>query len=201
MLFTGRIQSYVNQEQIKQISLRAKRSIIITRYAVDVPFIDVSRDVFRILHKARKKHKHKQPKNKTTSKKIQNETNTNKTSTSIFPRREVTFIYSILCLKDRKSKIVLHCCSTYRSNSVLFPIQIELWKNTYRDMHCVYHKTAVTWMQFYCKTMWLPSHRWEWNEIKGWVFSLLLNYERRVTLINIAHILPKIFDNLLRKWK
>ena len=62
MLFTGRIQSYVNQEQIKQISLRAKRSIIITRYAVDVPFIDVSRDVFRILHKARKKHKHKQPK-------------------------------------------------------------------------------------------------------------------------------------------
>ena len=66
MLFTGRIQSYVNQEQIKQISLRAKRSIIITIYAVDFSFIDVSRDVFRILHKARKKHKHKQPKNKTT---------------------------------------------------------------------------------------------------------------------------------------
>ena len=71
MLFTGRIQSNVNQEQIKQISLRAKRSIIITSYAVDFSFIDVSRDVFCILHKARKKHKHKQPKNKTTSKKNQ----------------------------------------------------------------------------------------------------------------------------------
>ena len=68
MLFTGRIQSNVNQEQIKQISLRAKRSIIITSYAVDFSFIDVSQDVFCILHKARKKHKHKQPKNKTTKK-------------------------------------------------------------------------------------------------------------------------------------
>ena len=67
MLFTGRIQSNVNQEQIKQISLRAKRRIIITSYAVDFSFIDVSRDVVRILHKGRKKHK--QPKNKTTSKK------------------------------------------------------------------------------------------------------------------------------------
>ena len=109
MLFTGRIQSNVNQEQIKQISLRAKRRIIITNYAVDFSFIDVSRDVVRILHKARKKHKHKQPKNKTTSKKNkqtnkQNETNTNKTSTSIFPQQEVTFIYSTLCLKD-KSKL------------------------------------------------------------------------------------------------
>ena len=72
MLFTGRIQSNVNQEQIKQISLRAKRRIIITSYAVDFSFIDVSRDVVRILHKARKKHKHKQPKNKTTSKKQTN---------------------------------------------------------------------------------------------------------------------------------
>ena len=110
MLFTGRIQSNVNQEQIKQISLRAKRRIVITNYAVDFSFIDVSRDVVRILHKARKKHKHKQPKNKTTSKKTnkqtnkQNETNTNKTSTSIFPQQEVTLIYSTLCLKD-KSKL------------------------------------------------------------------------------------------------
>ena len=123
MLFTGRIQSNVNQEQIKQISLRAKRRIIITSYAVDFSFIDVSRDVVRILHKARKKHKHKQPKNKTTSKKTNKQTN--KTNTSIFPQQEVTFIYSTLCLKD-KSKLFLHCCSTYRSNSVLFPIQIEL---------------------------------------------------------------------------
>lgn len=69
MLFTGRIQSNVNQEQIKQISLRAKRSIIITSYAVGFSFIDV----FCILHKARKKHKHKQPKNKTTK-----QTQTNK---------------------------------------------------------------------------------------------------------------------------
>ena len=108
MLFTGRIQSNVNQEQIKQISLRAKRRIIITSYAVDFSFIDVSRDVVRILHKARKKHKHKQPKNKTTSKNKQtnkqNKTNTNKTNTSIFPQQEVTFIYSTLCLKD-KSKL------------------------------------------------------------------------------------------------
>ena len=75
MLFTGRIQSNVNQEQIKQISLRAKRRIIITSYAVDFSFIDVSRDVVRILHKARKKHKHKQPKNKTTPKKTNKQTN------------------------------------------------------------------------------------------------------------------------------
>ena len=102
MLFTGRIQSNVNQEQIKQISLRAKRRIIITSYAVDFSFIDVSRDVVRILHKARKKHKHKQPKNKTTSKKTNKQTN--KTNTSIFPQQEVTFIYSTLCLKD-KSKL------------------------------------------------------------------------------------------------
>ena len=78
MLFTGRIQSNVNQEQIKQISLRAKRRIIITSYAVDFSFIDVSRDVVRILHKARKKHKHKQPKNKTTSKKTNKQTNKTK---------------------------------------------------------------------------------------------------------------------------
>ena len=72
MLFTGRIQSNVNQEQIKQISLRAKRSIIITSYAVDFSFIDISRDVFCILHKARKKHKHKQPKTKPRNKHKQN---------------------------------------------------------------------------------------------------------------------------------
>ena len=102
MLFTGRIQSNVNQEQIKQISLRAKRRIIITSYAVDFSFIDVSRDVVRILHKVRKKHKHKQPKNKTTSKKTNKQTN--KTNTSIFLQQEVTFIYSTLCLKD-KSKL------------------------------------------------------------------------------------------------
>ena len=78
MLFTGRIQSNVNQEQIKQISLRAKRRIIITSYAVDFSFIDVSRDVVRILHKARKKHKHKQPKNKTTPKKTNKQTNKHK---------------------------------------------------------------------------------------------------------------------------
>ena len=36
MLFTGRIQSYVNQEQIKQISLRAKRGVVITSYIVEV---------------------------------------------------------------------------------------------------------------------------------------------------------------------
>ena len=52
MLFTGRIQSNVNQEQIKQISLRAKRSIIITNHAVDVSFIDVSLDVYIALHYA-----------------------------------------------------------------------------------------------------------------------------------------------------
>ena len=78
MLFTGRIQSNVNQEQIKQISLRAKRRIVITNYAADFSFIDVSRDVVRILHKARKKHKHKQPKNKTTSKKTNKQTKRNK---------------------------------------------------------------------------------------------------------------------------
>ena len=36
MLCTGRIQSNVNQEQIKQISLQAKRGVIITSYIVDV---------------------------------------------------------------------------------------------------------------------------------------------------------------------
>ena len=83
----------------------------------------------------------------------------------------------------------------------LFPMQIELSKSTYPGMHCVYHKAAVTWMQCYCKTMRLPSHRWGWNEIEGWAFSLLLSYERRVTLINIAHFLPRIVDNLVRKCK
>ena len=72
MLFTGRIQSNVNEEQIKQISLRAKRSIIITSYAVDFSFIDVSREVFRILHKARKNTNTNNQKTKPRNKHKQN---------------------------------------------------------------------------------------------------------------------------------
>ena len=95
MLFTGRIQSNVNQEQIKQISLRAKRRIVITNYAADFSFIDVSRDVVRILHKARKKHKHKQPKNKTTSKKNKQTNKQNKHLHISTARGDIYIQYSL----------------------------------------------------------------------------------------------------------